>query len=241
MPLWNKVSALAPPATGEVHVWRIPLDPPRAGASSLLPCLSDDERGRAAAFHFEADRDRYVVAHAALRTLLSRYLDRPALPDAFRLDLHGKPSLASDPMLRFNLAHSRDLALVALSTGPEIGIDLEAIDSRVEIGAVAQRFFSPVECRRLQALPVGLRLDAFFHVWSQKEAYLKGRGDGVGLGLDHFDVQADPGEPAALLADRRDPDAPRRWSLHTIDPGAGFRGALAVEGARPVLCRFGWE
>ena len=238
---WNDPRPLPPLAADEIHVWRIPLAAESEDAASLRPLLSEDERDRAARFHFEIDRNRFIVAHSALRTLLARYLDAETHRDAFHLGPNGKPALAPGAALRFNLAHSKDVALVALATGREIGVDLEAIDERVEIEAVARRFFSPEECRGLLRLAAERRLEAFFHVWSQKEAYLKARGDGVAFGLDHFDVAPDPGRPAALLADRREPRARGQWTLLSLDPGAGFRGAVAVEGAEPRVRRFGWE
>ena len=100
---------------------------------------------------------------------------------------------------------------------------------------------SSMTCSGADQLSADRRLEAFFHVWSQKEAYLKARGDGVAFGLDHFDVAPDPDQPAALLADRREPGARGRWTLLSLDPGAGFRGAVAVEGAEPSVGRFGWE
>lgn len=238
---WSETGPAPPLPAGEIHIWRIPLDASPQDAHTMRTCLSEDERDRAARFHFEIDRSRFTAAHCGLRTLLGRYLDTEGYREPFHAGANGKPALARGAALRFNLAHSKGLALVAVAAEREIGVDLEAIDQRIELESVARRFFSAEEYRRLLGLSSARRLEAFFHIWSQKEAYLKGRGDGVALGLDHFDVEADPGAPAALLADRRDPEAPSRWTLYSIDPGAGFRGALAVEGARPVLRRFGWE
>ncbi|HEU5218016.1 MAG TPA: 4'-phosphopantetheinyl transferase superfamily protein [Gemmatimonadales bacterium] len=233
---------VAPALAGdEIHVWRIPLDPPAPEAARLIERLSEDERARAGRFHFDVDRNRFVAAHAALRLLLARYLDAEAYRSPFHLGPNGKPALGPGTSLRFNLAHSRDLGLVALATGREVGVDLEAVDERVEIDDLAQRFFSPEECRGLERVPRARRLEAFFHVWSQKEAYLKARGDGVVFGLDHFDVAPDPGKPAGLLADRREPRARGQWTLLSLHPGLGFRGAVAVEGAEPRVRRFGWE
>lgn len=233
----RSTTALLP---GEVHVWRIPLDPHAGALPGLMGLLSDDERSRAGRFYFEVDRGRYVVAHAALRALLARYQNVPEYRESFQVGPNGKPSLAAGAPLRFNLAHSRDMALVALALGSEVGVDLEALDPRTEIEAVAARFFSPQECRALLALAPELQRAGFFHIWSQKEAYLKGRGDGVARGLAHFDVTADPTAEAELLVDRRDPEAPQRWRLLSLDPGEGFRGAVASEGATPVLQRFEW-
>ena len=225
---------------GEVHVWRIALDPPAETLPGLKALLSDDERDRAGRFYFEGDRARYVVAHAALRALLARYQNVSEYRNPFQVGPNGKPSLAAGAPLRFNLAHSRGVALVALAIGREVGVDLEALDPRTEIEAVAARFFSPPECRALLALSPELQRAGFFHVWSQKEAYLKGRGDGVARGLAHFDVTADPTAGAELLVDRRDPEAHLRWRLLSLDPGEGFRGAVAAEGTTPVLRRFEW-
>ena len=238
---WNGLRQAPALAADEIHVWRIPLEADPVLAATLWPLLSEDERDRAAKFRFEIDRGRYIMAHSALRTLLARYLNTKDYLDAFHVGPNGKPTLAPGAALRFNLAHSKDLGLVALATGREIGVDLEAIDERVEIEAVARRFFSREECRGLLSLSAERRLEAFFHVWSQKEAYLKARGDGVAFGLDHFDVAPDPGKPAALLADRREPRARGQWTLLSLDPGVGFRGAIAVEGAEPRVRRFGWE
>ena len=238
---WSEVRPAPPLAADEIHVWRIPLDARPEVTADLLPLLSEDERDRADRFHFEIDRSRFIVAHSALRTLLARYLEVEECFDAFHAGPNGKPALAPGASLRFNLAHSKDLALVALATGREIGVDLEAIDERVEIEEVARRFFSKEECRGLLGLSEERRREAFFHVWSQKEAYLKARGDGVVFGLDHFDVAPDPDRPAALLADRREPRARGGWTLLSLNPGEGFRGAVAVEGAEPRVRRFGWE
>ena len=237
---WSEIRPV-PLAADEIHIWRIPLAAGPEETARLRPLLSEDERDRADRFHFEVDRTRFIVAHSALRTLLARYLDVKGYREAFYAGPQGKPALTPGASLRFNLAHSKDLGLVALATGREIGVDLEAIDARVEIEEVARRFFSPEECRGLLHLAGERRHEAFFHVWSQKEAYLKARGDGVAFGLDHFDVAPDPAKPAALLADRREPRARGRWTLLSLDPGAGFRGAVAVEGAKPRVRRFGWE
>jgi len=194
-----------------------------------MALLSDDERLRATRFHSDRHRVPYARAHALLRRLLARYLGVESCAQSFRVGPHGKPSLDARERLRFNLAHSGDQGLAAFALDTEIGVDLELMTRIRSVEEVAERFFSPAEQRGLAALPAERRRAGFFHVWSQKEAYLKGRGDGVARGLDHFDVEADPAKPAALLADRRDPAAIARWRLFTLDAGPESRAALAVE------------
>lgn len=217
-------------ASGQVHLWRVELDRPTADPVRLWECLSDDERERAARFPFDQDRRRYIVAHAVLRVLLARYLDVPECRDTFDIGPDGKPSLGSGVDVHFNLARSRGQGLIALAAGTELGVDLEALDHETAIDALIERFFSPLERRALQCLPAQRRRAAFFHVWCQKEAYLKARGDGVVGGLDHFDVVADPEEGAGILADRKDPAATHRWKLLALDAPEGFCAALAWEG-----------
>ena len=100
---------------------------------------------------------------------------------------------------------------------------------------VAQGAFSTHERAALLGLPPDKRRSGFFHLWSQKEAYLKARGDGTARGLDHFDMEADPRLGARLLADRRDPQAPSRWWLTALDVGPSFRAALAAEAVAPSV------
>lgn len=236
-PFWMTAPAPPPMAAGEVHVWRIGLSGAEAG--NLLDRLSAEERAMAARFVYPADRARYVLAHARLREILGRYLGADRLLVPFGKGPNGKPALG-ESAVRFNLSHSRDLALVAVARETEVGVDLEAIDPAVEVESIAGNFFSRAEQTALLALAPDRRAAGFFHLWAQKEAYLKGRGDGVVLGLDHFDMEADPGLEARLRADRRDPAAVGQWWMATLDPGPEYRAALAVLHPAPVVRGFQW-
>ena len=97
--------------------------------------------------------------------------------------------------------------------------------------AIAARFFSPIECSALAALPAALRCTAFFSCWTRKEAYIKARGDGLSLPLDAFDVAFVPGARARLIATRHDPGDAQRWTLSELQIGPDYAAALAVEGA----------
>jgi medium-chain acyl-[acyl-carrier-protein] hydrolase len=227
--------AAEPPALGEggVHVWRVRLDQPEKCRSELRRLLSADEEVRARRFHFRRDRDRFVVCRGALRTLLGRYLAHDPRRLRFAYGAHGKPALAAGGAagrLSFNVAHSDGLALVAVTRGREVGVDLERVRPGLAAEEIAARYFSPREFEALRALPRSLRPEAFFHCWTRKEAYLKATGAGVARALDRFDVTLRPGDPAALLENRDDPAEARRWSLRELVPGPGFVGALAVEG-----------
>jgi 4'-phosphopantetheinyl transferase len=229
-PEWQP--AAQPPAltVDDVHVWRISLEIGDAALARLRESLSEDERQRAERYHFEKDRRHFVAGRGTLRAILARYLERRSEDVCFAYTNYGKPLLTDDAVLRFNLTHSHGLALLAVTLGREIGVDLEHIRDNLEGEQLAERFFSPREVAALRALPPELRREAFFHCWTRKEAYIKANGKGLSLPLDQFDVTLRPGEPAALLATLHDPNEARRWSMWSLVPNEGYVGALAVEG-----------
>jgi 4'-phosphopantetheinyl transferase len=230
LPAWHVVSRVPELADHEVHVWRTPLEQPPEHLQTLWQTLAPEELQRANRFHFEKDRRHYVAGRGILRALLGRYLRREPAGLTFAYNPQGKPSLAGDAArtLSFNVSHSHGLALIAVTRGREVGVDLERIRPEFAGERVAERFFSPSEVAALRALAAAERLEAFFACWTRKEAYLKATGMGLSLPLDCFDVSLTPGE-AALKATRHDPTAVQRWSLRDVPPGPGYAGALAVE------------
>lgn len=188
---------------------------------------------RAELFHFEQDRKRFIVGRGVLRTILALYLGTEPSRLQFCYGPHGKPYLADrlgDATLRFNLAHSHELALYAFTRGREIGVDLEYIRYMPGVEQIAARFFSTRENAVLHALPTSQKQEAFFNCWTLKEAYIKAIGNGLAQPLDKFDVSLAPGEPARLLSVEGAPEEASRWSLKALTPAPGYVAALAVEG-----------
>jgi len=214
----------------EAHVWRVRV---RRDPRELMELLSADEQARARRFLHERVAQVYTVSHGMLRRILARY--GAGAPEALRFAVgqFGKPVLAAgagDPALEFNLSHSGDLALIAVSRGGPVGVDVEAWNRRIRHVDLAERFFSPAERAALRALAHDpeATTEGFFNAWTRKEAYLKATGHGITRGLHHFDVSLTPRQPAVLLADRLDPSASERWQLSAIDPGADYAAALVV-------------
>jgi 4'-phosphopantetheinyl transferase len=213
----------------EVHVWRASLERGAAALARLAGTLNPDERARADRFHFEQDRKHFLAGRGLLRTILAGYLGREPASLGFRYGPHGKPALAGPELLCFNLTHSRGLALLAVTWGRQVGVDVERVDRTVRHEEIAERFFSAREREALRSLPAELRAEAFFAGWTRKEAYLKAHGGGLSVPLDSFDVSLGPGEPALLLAIRDAPGEAGRWSLAALDPEPGYAAAVAVE------------
>ena len=218
--------------TKDVHVWRASLDQTPAIVEQLRQLLSADEHIRANRFHFEKDRQHFVVGRGCLRMLLSRYLEIPPGEIQFSYGAQGKPQLANAQLnpFHFNLAHSGTLALYAFTRVGEIGVDLEQIRPEFTGDDIAKRFFSPGEVACLNKLSRDLRHQAFFNCWTRKEAFIKAIGMGLSLSLDQFDVTLGPAEPAELLRTRWNEKEAARWSLKALDVDPGYVAALAVAG-----------
>jgi 4'-phosphopantetheinyl transferase len=164
--------------------------------------------------------------------ILGRYagLDPRAL--VFMYGLRGKPVFAQVDLegLKFNLAHSGEMALIGVTLYRDIGVDLEEIHSLYDAPRIAERFFSPRESAALRAFPEAERLEAFFRCWTLKEAYLKATGDGLARAIDSFDVTFARGDSPRLRSAEGKPEELWRWSLVQLAPAPGYVGAVAVEG-----------
>jgi 4'-phosphopantetheinyl transferase len=171
------------------------------------------------------------VGRGWLRVLLGEYLSAPPASARLAATPLGKPYLAGEPPtgLRFNVAHSDDLALVAVTRGREVGVDVERERADVEWRDLARRFFAPEEVAALNALPERERRSAFYRCWTRKEAYIKALGLGMQVPLDGFAVTLGDND-AALLHTSHDPAQYGRWTMQGLTPAPGFAAAVAVDG-----------
>jgi 4'-phosphopantetheinyl transferase len=246
----NAGSWIQPPAArpaidaDRVHVWRLPLRPPAAVLASVRRNLSPAELERARGIRSPRDREAFVAGRGLQREVLALYAGIEPAEVAYQRGPQGKPVLsgaAGEAGLRFNASNSGDLALVALSWGRDVGVDLERLHAMPDLVALARRFFTASESDALAAMEPPVREAAFFRCWTLKEAFVKAAGGGLSIRLDAFEVAfADPGA-AALLATRDDPSEAARWTLVSLDPGSGYAGALAVEGDGWSLGCFDWH
>ena len=189
----------------------------------LVENLPGDERERAERFRVEGARRRFVLARTLLRSELSQRVG--GAPDAlvFGVGPHGKPHLvtpALDSPPCFNLSHSGDLVVVAIAA-VEVGADVECLRPVAGAEKLARRFFSSEECRAITALSGAVRDRAFLRIWTQKEAYLKATGLGVGMRLREVEAEPDAEAPPRLHTIGGDGEEAARWSLHEVEiPGA---------------------
>ena len=227
---WTEPPSWPSLETGTVHVWRIALNQEDDRLERFRRTLEAGELERAGRFHFDKDRRHFIVARGFLRSVVARYLG--SQPEALRFEYgaYGKPALGTEHTLRFNLSHSNEVALLAVSLDAEIGVDVEHIRADFASEDIARRYFSRAEVEVFNALPPEERVAAFFRCWTRKEAYIKAIGKGFSQSLSAFDVTLAPGIAPALL--RAEDDDASRWWMSDIEVGEGYAGALIVE--RPV-------
>jgi 4'-phosphopantetheinyl transferase len=201
----------------------------------LLSWLSQDERDRYARFHFDDDRDAYLVAHALTRRLLAVNAGVEPAELCFEPTENGRPEIAA-PLaaleLRFNLSHTRGLVACAVTRKRAIGVDAEHIDRRVELLGVARRVFSPREIAGLEKLSGEPQRVRFFELWTLKEAYVKAIGKGLAGPLRAISFAPEQIDPVPVHFDPEAADDPTAWCFRRHAPSANFRLAVALR-ARP--------
>jgi 4'-phosphopantetheinyl transferase len=219
----------------EARLWLASLDLADEQVAPLWDYLSQDERERAERFHFERDRNRFVVARAALRHILAAQLTIEPTAIGFAYGPHGKP-LVAPPLdasdLRFNVSHSAGTALIALAHGYEVGVDVEQLRTVPEATTIARRYFSRRERAPMEASKGAERDRAFMRCWTRKEAYLKGIGLGLSERLTQIEIIPTVGECVVACevvhASRRRLD----WIVHDVDVGDDLIAALAINRER---------
>jgi 4'-phosphopantetheinyl transferase len=209
-----------------IDVWVWQLEVPAGERARLTRFLSADELQRAERFVTARDRERFVVARGGMREILAHEVGISPGKIEFHYTKHGKPELIP-PAIFFNLSHSQNRAALAISSGCEVGIDIEAIRPLKE--DIAANYFSRGEIAELDGLPPDDRLAGFYRCWTRKEAVLKALGEGLSRPLDSFEVSIALELPARLNRMEDEGNAAENWQLATIDVGAGFAGALASQ------------
>jgi 4'-phosphopantetheinyl transferase len=223
----------------DAHIWAIPFDAEVEPDAASLQCLSDDERRRAEQFRFDAPRRRFIAARVALRRLLGEYLRVPPANVSLAYDRFGKPLLGepAGDSLRFNLAHTSDLALVAVTRGCDVGVDVERLRAVSRVESIAGRYLHPAEAQEILCAPARMRHQAFLRCWTAKEAVIKAIGTGLTDSLGAFCVPVTDSRGEWIdLAAIGGRDVKRCWLEH-LPPCEAAIGAVAFVGdERRISC-----
>lgn len=190
--------------------------------AELEGLLSHSELERASRFHFEADRVRFVASRGTLRTILGDCLSRSPASIDFAFGIHGKPVVKGHPDgIEFSLSRSRELCVVAINHGSQVGVDIEQVRPFNDALQIAKSRFKPAEASAADSPR------KFFQLWTRKEAVAKCLGWGLTLPFDGFEV-----DPAAPQSERVMVDhLGERTEIQVAElalNAEGFAGALAL-------------
>jgi 4'-phosphopantetheinyl transferase len=185
-------------------------------------------------------RRRRILARGALRTALGRHLEVSPETISFAYDPDGKPGLAS-PRRRqpvcFSVSYSGDCCLVAIAD-TDVGIDVEKLEQRLDLDAIAEQFFDPGEAAAIKFLSGDRKVYAFFRCWTCKEALIKAMGGGLASrSLDGLVVSLEGDDPMLLASEYGDP---RSWTLAMPRMAPPWIAAIALRrpsGSSPLTLR----
>jgi 4'-phosphopantetheinyl transferase len=212
-------------------IWTWAKIPSTTGKELVSPaCLSTADRARADRFRRSEDRLRFVAGRGLLAALLRQTAPTPPVPLELALTEHGRPFLPSSPDLVFSISHAGDVVAVALARGARVGLDVEALDRRVDLPALAKRILNPADLARFSAVAEPDRARAFFRAWTGKEAVLKAKGLGLFGGLEPIAAPLD--DRPATLTEQAD-----TWHLRPLPLPEGYVGCIACDDPARELVR----
>jgi 4'-phosphopantetheinyl transferase len=197
----------------------------------LRALLSDVERARHTRFHFEHDRHSYLIAHALTRSVLGGLTGIAPQALSFELGPHGRPELClaePHPPVRFNLSHTRGLVACAVALAHDVGVDVEQVERRLDVQALARSVFSTEERTELEALPDEAQRSRFFELWTLKEAYIKAVGLGLALPLRSISLQLAPGRHPGIRFAPPVVDDAKQWWFRVLQLRATHTLAVAM-------------
>ncbi len=230
----------------QIDLWRIDLDKERHNTQKLLSYLSDSELDKAGRIPEGINKDRFIVSRGILRQLLSSYLhyDPSAIP--LGSNKHGKPEIARDKLstpVEFNTSHSGNLILIAVTRNTEVGVDIESLREVKRLDKIIDRYYTQAERSFVSSCASEKKNDAFFYIWTSKEAVIKARGLGVSSRLRDFDV-LDHLDPESL----QDPEAVnnyvsssnnKEWKIYNLVPAKNYIAALSYSGQHKEI-KYWW-
>ncbi len=193
---WREINSNHFTSPGTVHLGIASLDEEDQVQFNHL--LSDQERTRAARLKNKDAANRQVIARGILRLVLGRVLQMKPTALQFSANPYGKPdlSLPSNSGISFNIAHSANLIIFAITKGNQVGVDVEIIDRKRDFSTLSSLVFSPEEQAKLtySCDPI----NAFYTLWTAKEAILKAAGRGFSFPPNRLNINTNNGHASQL-------------------------------------------
>lgn len=222
----QKVSSLPPLGRQEIHILRINCR--QTSSDYIISVLSEKERSYSRQLASSDSRLHYILGHGMLRLSLSHYLNTPAEQLLFFCNEYGRPCLSHKACPDFNLSHSGNWVILAVSNYWQVGIDIEQVKNQSNLSRLAARYFHPEETLVYKKTETALQSLLFYHYWTSKEACLKGIGTGLRHTTASFSVSYSIHMPAEDIWDIHSPEAIfSNWKLTWLPVAEGYVCCLA--------------
>ncbi len=245
---WSASAGRAEPAgVDTVHVWLIRLDAPPAVLATLERLLDAAQRQRLDSLAFPDHRRRFIAAHGAVRAILARHLDVPPDEIGWAYGPHGKPELAGafaphrcGPHV--SLSHSDGTALLAVTVGRRVGVDIQRLPRRFNATGMAARYFPRAEAQYVAAAgESGTQIRRFIGLWARKEACVKVAGGRLMQGMALPVRAADRQRRTGIVVHQPSQPIGGPYRVRDLAVSGGFRAAVAVEGRQGYrIARHRW-
>ncbi len=221
----------------DVHLWFVYND--KINDAQLLALyhklLNSAESTQQKRFYFEKHRHQYLLTRAMVRSVLSLYVNEISPENwEFTKNDYGKPFISNNELpipLRFNISHTDELIVMAVTLDQEVGVDVEYLPRLGKMLDIASNFFSPSEVKQLLDLPTEKQINRFFDLWTLKEAYIKACGMGLSIPLDHFSYSFSQQGKISIDFKKERNDQPDCWQFWQIHPNNIHKISMAIKGA----------
>ena len=209
------------PEQNTVDIWQVDTQHVYDNVLALTDILDTTEFERYQSLHHKF-KQTYLISHAACREILASYSGILAKDIIYKKNEYGKPELDHEQALKFNMSHSHDMAIIAVSKNTEIGVDLEYVNRKSQWNKIARRFFSQPEINYLFSQPESSQKTLFYQIWTNKEAFIKALGTGLATPLSTFDASSE-----GIVKTLSSFDTTTTWYTKNLDIAPGYLAAVS--------------
>jgi len=192
--------------------------------NSFMGVLSLDERKKIISFKQRLNAEISLVSRYLSRKIISLFVNVESNNLIFGANKYGRP-LLKYPLVKnldFNISHSGNWIVLAISKDNRVGIDIEKI-SPINI-SIFENYFTKQDFKYLNGRKDHL-LENFYKIWTLKESFIKLNGKGLSYPLRNFYFEFNNGSKISMKIKNKKIN--RYFKMYHIDPGYQLSLCLA--------------
>jgi 4'-phosphopantetheinyl transferase len=228
----------------EVHVWSYLLDAENPDMDFFYNLLTEDEKTEINKIKIRKVRNQKVISKAIVKNILSKYLGVTINQIKFSYNKFGKPVLPADINLQdlnFNVSHSGELGIIALTKKYKIGVDVERIAELADIDDIIQMCFSKDEQRLFHGVKDPEKTTLFYRIWTGKEAFVKAIGKGFSFPLKNISFKLNHNKEIVISDIIEVPENLNDWQIYNFNPQENYSSAVVVNLNSFLIRKFEWN